>query len=95
MKGKLKLEFSFVILPGHSSKAKQRETNWSFAFNQTSDELKEAWRIFTPLLHCIERERIQPIKYVFGSLGPKESDELCARHGYRLTDTYQGNKAHL
>ena len=27
-----------------------------------SDELAEAWRIFTPLLHAIERERPQPTK---------------------------------
>ena len=27
-----------------------------------SDELAEAWRIFTPLLHQIEREKPQPIK---------------------------------
>lgn len=31
-----------------------------------SDELREAWRIFTPLLHQIERERLQPIPYVYG-----------------------------
>ena len=31
-----------------------------------SDELREAWRIFTPLLHKIEREKSQPIPYVYG-----------------------------
>lgn len=31
-----------------------------------SDELREAWRIFTPLLHRIEREKPQPIPYVYG-----------------------------
>lgn len=31
-----------------------------------SDELREAWRIFTPLLHQIEREKPQPIPYVYG-----------------------------
>lgn len=31
-----------------------------------SDELKEAWRIFTPLLHQIEAERTQPIPYTYG-----------------------------
>lgn len=30
-----------------------------------SDELREAWRIFTPLLHRIEGEKIQPIPYVY------------------------------
>ena len=32
-----------------------------------SDELAEAWRIFTPLLHRIEREKIGPIPYTYGS----------------------------
>lgn len=31
-----------------------------------SDELREAWRIFTPLLHHIEREKARPIPYVYG-----------------------------
>ena len=31
-----------------------------------SDELAEAWRIFTPLLHQIEKEKPQPIEYVYG-----------------------------
>ena len=31
-----------------------------------SDELAEAWRIFTPLLHKIESEKIKPIPYVYG-----------------------------
>jgi glucose-6-phosphate 1-dehydrogenase len=28
-----------------------------------SDELSEAWRIFTPLLHRIESEKIKPLPY--------------------------------
>ena len=31
-----------------------------------SDELEEAWRIFTPILHQIEAEKIKPIYYKFG-----------------------------
>ena len=31
-----------------------------------SDELYEAWRIFTPLLHHIEKEKPKPINYVYG-----------------------------
>jgi glucose-6-phosphate 1-dehydrogenase len=31
-----------------------------------SDELAEAWRIFTPILHKIEKERIKPVEYVYG-----------------------------
>ncbi|EMP23920.1 Glucose-6-phosphate 1-dehydrogenase [Chelonia mydas] len=41
-----------------------------------SDELREAWRIFTPLLHKIESERIKPIPYCYGS------DEL--REAWRI-----------
>lgn len=33
-----------------------------------SDELKEAWRIFTPLLHYIDKEKPKPITYVYGRL---------------------------
>ena len=32
-----------------------------------SDELAEAWRIFTPILHQIEADKIEPIKYRYGS----------------------------
>lgn len=31
-----------------------------------SDELAEAWRIFTPLLHKIEKEKIRPSLYKYG-----------------------------
>ena len=31
-----------------------------------SDELAEAWRIFTPLLHHIDREKPKPINYMYG-----------------------------
>lgn len=30
-----------------------------------SDELAEAWRIFTPILHQIEREHVKPTTYRF------------------------------
>ena len=32
-----------------------------------SDELAEAWRIFTPILHQIDGDKIEPIKYKYGS----------------------------
>ena len=42
-----------------------------FAGQQThfvrTDELAEAWRIFTPLLHKIEQDKIKPIAYTYGS----------------------------
>lgn len=46
------------------------------------DELAAAWKIFTPLLHKIEQEKIKPIPYAFGSRGPVESDELISKVGY-------------
>lgn len=54
-----------------------------------ADELSEAWRIFTPVLHQMEEERIEPLKYVFGSRGPKEADEMCRKQGVEYYGTYQ------
>merc|ERR1719309_1253660 len=50
-----------------------------------SDELREAWRIFTPLLHQIETERPQPIKYKYGSRGPTEADVLAGKNSFVYT----------
>ncbi|KAF5307520.1 hypothetical protein FQR65_LT06875 [Abscondita terminalis] len=52
-----------------------------------SDELAEAWRIFTPLLHHIEREKVVPINYEYGGRGPKEADELAKKHNFQYTGT--------
>ncbi|CAH0561805.1 unnamed protein product [Brassicogethes aeneus] len=54
-----------------------------------SDELSEAWRIFTPLLHKIENEKIKPIPYVYGSRGPKEADELLLNNDFTYTGSYK------
>jgi len=54
-----------------------------------SDELEQAWRIFTPLLHQIEREKIQPISYTYGGRGPKEGDDLMKERGFHFTGTYK------
>ncbi|KAJ2084234.1 Glucose-6-phosphate 1-dehydrogenase [Coemansia sp. RSA 988] len=51
-----------------------------------SDELDEAWRIFTPLLHQIESEQVVPLPYEYGSRGPKGVDEFATeRAGYKLS----------
>jgi glucose-6-phosphate 1-dehydrogenase len=31
-----------------------------------TDELAEAWRIFTPLLHKIEKDKVKPLPYKYG-----------------------------
>lgn len=54
-----------------------------------NDELSEAWRIFTPLLHTIEQKRIKPFPYIHGSRGPKEADELLRNYGYKFYGTYK------
>merc|ERR1739844_497117 len=54
-----------------------------------SDELAEAWRIFTPLLHQIEREKPQPIKYKYGSRGPVEADKLTQQNNFIYTGRYK------
>jgi glucose-6-phosphate 1-dehydrogenase len=54
-----------------------------------SDELAEAWRIFTPLLHRIEGENVEPIKYTYGTRGPKEADEFAAKLGFKYSPTYK------
>jgi len=55
------------------------------------DELAEAWRIFTPILHHLEKDKVAPSKYVFGSRGPKEADEKAMKLGWEwITYDWQG-----
>jgi len=46
------------------------------------DELDVAWKIFTPILHEIERKHIQPKEYKYGSRGPAELDNFMQKYGY-------------
>eukprot|EP00095_Tigriopus_kingsejongensis_P003323 maker-scaffold612_size124412-snap-gene-0.31 protein:Tk03323 transcript:maker-scaffold612_size124412-snap-gene-0.31-mRNA-1 annotation:"glucose-6-phosphate 1-dehydrogenase" len=66
-----------------------------FVGNQTnfvrSDELREAWRIFTPLLQELETTRTRPIPYKAGTRGPKEADDLAKKHNFVYTGTYRWN----
>jgi len=54
-----------------------------------SDELAEAWRIFTPLLHTIEQDKPEPIKYKYGSRGPVEADQLAQANNFIYTGRYK------
>lgn len=45
------------------------------------DELDAAWSIFTPLLHEIENEQIQPELYPYGSRGPIGTYYLGSKYG--------------
>lgn len=60
-----------------------------------SDELAEAWRIFTPILHQIESEHVTPIPYRYGSRGPREADELLAKNNFQYSGSYKWIKPTL
>lgn len=46
------------------------------------DELDQAWRIFTPLLHAIDDGKLKPIPYKAFSRGPSEYDDMIRKYGY-------------
>jgi len=56
-----------------------------------TDELIEAWKIFTPLLKTIEDTKAPPIPYEFGTRGPAESDTLIQKFGYEYGASYTWN----
>lgn len=59
-----------------------------------TDELLSSWKIFTPLLHELEREKVKPIPYPYGSRGPPEADEMIASLGYRRATNYRWHPSH-
>ena len=68
------LEASHILYEGQEIRVKiQHPDDKMFSYNciyfifSCSDELAEAWRIVTPLLHKIEKEKIKPIPYKFGT----------------------------
>ncbi|KAI9251652.1 glucose-6-phosphate dehydrogenase [Helicostylum pulchrum] len=46
-----------------------------------NDELIASWKIFTPLLHQIEKEKIKPEPYLYGSRGPKQLNGFVRSYG--------------
>jgi len=46
------------------------------------DELREAWRIVTPLLDTFKDPSFEPLIYPIGSRGPPEADELAFNYGF-------------
>ena len=53
------------------------------------DELRAAWALFDPLLAAADAGELPVHKYPAGSRGPKEADELAARHGYVRNAGYE------
>lgn len=60
-----------------------------------SDELAEAWRIFTPLLHKIEKEAPEPIPYKYGTRGPQKANEKLAQNNFKYYGSYKWIKPSL
>ncbi|KAI8898854.1 glucose-6-phosphate dehydrogenase [Globomyces pollinis-pini] len=56
------------------------------------DELDAAWRIFTPLLHEMERTRVQPDPYTFGTRGPARLNQFVEKVGYARHENYVWSK---
>nr|8FUY_A Chain A, Glucose-6-phosphate 1-dehydrogenase [Crithidia fasciculata]8FUY_B Chain B, Glucose-6-phosphate 1-dehydrogenase [Crithidia fasciculata] len=52
------------------------------------DELDVAWRIFTPLLHQIDKGEVKPIPYQAGTRGPKEADDFILNSGFKFQKGY-------
>lgn len=59
-----------------------------------TDELNYSWKIFTPLLKEIDAKKHKPVKYVFGSRGPAEADDLLRQRGFLFTGTYKWVNPH-
>ncbi|CAB3249819.1 unnamed protein product [Arctia plantaginis] len=60
-----------------------------------NDELKEAWRIFTPILKELEEKHIKPVPYVYGSRGPLEADSKLAEYDFKYSGSYKWKKPTL
>jgi len=55
------------------------------------DELTEAWKIFTPLLKTLDKEKLQPELYPYGSRGPVGAHYLGSKHNVRWGDLDSDN----
>jgi glucose-6-phosphate 1-dehydrogenase len=52
------------------------------------DELDAAWKVFTPLLHQIEKEKLKSEVYEFGSRGPAGLEKFVEKAGYKRDQGY-------
>ncbi|CAH2238071.1 glucose-6-phosphate 1-dehydrogenase [Pararge aegeria] len=60
-----------------------------------NDELKEAWRIFTPVLNQLEEQQVKPVTYMYGSRGPPEADAKLAEYNFKYSGSYKWQKPTL
>jgi len=54
-----------------------------------SEELTEAWRVFTPLLHEIDTKKPDPVLYPFGVRVPDGMDEFAKKYGIVFAESWQ------
>lgn len=54
-----------------------------------ADELRSAWRIYTPLVNAIDDGELPLHKYKARSRGPPEFDEMTKDAGYILSENYE------
>jgi len=50
------------------------------------DELDAAWALFTPALQQLEKDKVKPFAYPYGSPGPAEASYLAAKYDSKFTD---------
>lgn len=60
-----------------------------------NDELKEAWRIFTPVLKEIDEHNVKPVSYTYGSRGPPDADDKLAKYNFKYSGSYKWVKPAL
>jgi glucose-6-phosphate 1-dehydrogenase len=60
-----------------------------------SDELVEAWRIFTPLLQEIDSRKPQPVRYKFGVRVPRGMDEFAKKYGITMAQNFDERLANM
>lgn len=72
--------YTFLILEA------LRGNNASF---MRADELRSAWKIFTPLLKAIDDEELDLKMYKAGTRGPPEAYEMARKAGYVVNEGYE------
>lgn len=53
------------------------------------DELRSAWRIFTPLLESIDNGEVELLKYKARTRGPAQFDEMALKTGFKHESNYE------
>lgn len=92
IQSELDMSYKKRFAPGHNPDAYERLLLDVYRGDRNlfvrADELSAAWKVFTPVLHQLENEKIKPIIYPSISRGPKESDQLAEKYGWKWYGGY-------